>query len=205
MSFEGQRNDSDYNTKVQVPRSLSHHVDENPILAGLTSTPKKGIPCETINTCQTLPAKVGVTNKSGFQITRKSIQHEEKEEIKILGQDKENDQSKEETIQGSTSFLSSEENTPLPLSSDNATRNQGLDNNGDFPKADITNASSVGRSIQGSATEDNNFPTEIAKSLNANNQEPITKRHSKLERLSSASSSSSSSSKDSSTNSWEII
>ena len=62
-SFEGQRNDSDYNTKVQVPRSLSHDLEENPILAGLTSTPKKDIPCETINTCQTLPAKVGVTNK----------------------------------------------------------------------------------------------------------------------------------------------
>ena len=78
--------------------------------------------------------------RSGFQITRKSIQHEEKEEIKILGQDKENDQSKEETIQGSTSFLSSEENTPVPLSSDNATRNQGLDNNGDFPEGRCTNA-----------------------------------------------------------------
>ena len=75
--------------------------------------------------------------RSGFQITRKSIQHEEKEEIKILGQDKVNDQSKEETIQGSTSFLSSE---PVPLSSDNATRNQGLDNNGDFLEGKCTNA-----------------------------------------------------------------
>ena len=62
-SFEGQRNDSDHNTKVQVPRSLSHDLEENPILADLTSTPKKNIPCEAINTCQTLPAKVGVTNK----------------------------------------------------------------------------------------------------------------------------------------------
>ena len=75
--------------------------------------------------------------RSGFQITRKSIQHEEKEEIKILGQDEVNDQSKEETIQGSTSFLSSE---PVPLSSDNTTRNQGLDNNGDLPEGSCTNA-----------------------------------------------------------------
>ena len=77
--------------------------------------------------------------RSGFQITRKSIQHEEKEEIKLLGQDKITNQSKEETIQGSTSFLSSEENTPVPLSSDNATRNQGLDSNGDFPEGRFTN------------------------------------------------------------------
>ena len=62
-SFEGHKNNSDYNTEVQVPRSLSHDSEESPILAGLTSTPKKDIPCETINTCQTLPAKVGVTNK----------------------------------------------------------------------------------------------------------------------------------------------
>lgn len=81
--------------------------------------------------------------RSGFQITRKSIQHEEKEEIKILGQDKVNDQSKEEMIQEEMiqpSFLSSEENTHVPLSSDNATINQGLDNNGDFPEGKCTNA-----------------------------------------------------------------
>ena len=78
--------------------------------------------------------------RSGFQITRKSIQHEEKEEIKILGQDKINNQSKEEMIQRSTSSLSSEESTPVPLSSDNATRNQGSDNNGDFPEGSCTNA-----------------------------------------------------------------
>ena len=76
--------------------------------------------------------------RSGFQITRKSIQHEEKEEIKLLGQDKINDQSKEEITQGSTSFLSSEENTHVPLSSDSATRNQGVDCTSDFPEGRFT-------------------------------------------------------------------
>ena len=59
--------------------------------------------------------------------------------IKVLGQDNVNDRSKEEMTQGSTSFLSSEENTHVPLSSDNATRNQGVDNTGDFPEGRFTN------------------------------------------------------------------
>ena len=92
-----------------------------------------------LNTTYVIPRLFIFHYRSGFQITRKSIQHEAKEVIKVLGQDKINDQSKEEMIQGSTSFLSSEESTAVPLSSDNATRNQGLDNNGDFPEGRFTN------------------------------------------------------------------
>ena len=60
--------------------------------------------------------------------------------IKVLGQDKASEQSKEQMIRESNSFLSSEENTHVPLSSDSATRNQGLDDNGDFPEGRCTNA-----------------------------------------------------------------
>ena len=59
--------------------------------------------------------------------------------IKVLGQDKVSDQSKEQMIQESTSFLSSEENARVPLSSDNATRNQEVDNTDDFPEGTFTN------------------------------------------------------------------